>query len=165
MPSPVPTLWVAVQIERQRQPSRWEDWRFRITDVLLDEGPDKGKPAFTPYVILERTFTDETGAAQRLKIGVIGFVPPQIMQWDRLALTGRVKPRDIPQTAREWVPKMRAEGADVVVVLPLAVGVGSFVMQTHLGYLFIVPANSRAVSSTGTRSWTWRAAPSTACPQ
>ena len=29
--------------------------------------------------------------------------------------------------------------ADVVVVLPLAVGVGSFVMQTHLGYLFIVP--------------------------
>jgi CDP-diglyceride synthetase len=29
--------------------------------------------------------------------------------------------------------------ADVVVMLPLAVGVGSFVMQTHLGYLFIVP--------------------------
>jgi CDP-diglyceride synthetase len=29
--------------------------------------------------------------------------------------------------------------ADVVTVLPLAVGVGSFVMQTHLGYLFIVP--------------------------
>ena len=36
--TPVPTLTVAVQIERQRQPSRWEDWRFRITDVLLDEG-------------------------------------------------------------------------------------------------------------------------------
>lgn len=35
---PVPTLTVAVQIERQRQPSRWEDWRFRITDVVLDEG-------------------------------------------------------------------------------------------------------------------------------
>jgi hypothetical protein len=29
--------------------------------------------------------------------------------------------------------------ADVVVMVPLAVGVGSFVMQTHLGYLFIVP--------------------------
>jgi CDP-diglyceride synthetase len=29
--------------------------------------------------------------------------------------------------------------ADVVTMLPLAVGVGSFVMQTHLGYLFIVP--------------------------
>ena len=86
-------------------------------NVLHDVGPDKGKPAFTPYVILERRFTDETGSEQRLKIGVIGFVPPQIMQWDLLNLKGLVTPRDIPQTARDLVPKMRAEGADVVVVL------------------------------------------------
>ena len=86
-------------------------------NVLIDEGTDKGKPAFTPYVILERRFTDETGFEQRLKIGVIGFVPPQIMQWDLLNLKGRVTLRDIPQTAREMVPKMRAAGADVVVVL------------------------------------------------
>ncbi|MDP1901931.1 MAG: DUF3305 domain-containing protein [Rubrivivax sp.] len=33
-----PSLKVAVQIERLQQPSRWEDWRFRITDVTLDEG-------------------------------------------------------------------------------------------------------------------------------
>ena len=86
-------------------------------NVVLDEGVDKGKPAFTPYVILDRRFTDEAGAEQRLKIGVIGFVPPQIMQWDRLSLAGRVTVRDIPQTARELLPKMRAEGADVVVVI------------------------------------------------
>ena len=86
-------------------------------NVLIDEGTDKGKPAFTPYVILERRFADETGFEQRLKIGVIGFVPPQIMQWDLLNLKGRVTLRDIPQTARELVPKMRAAGADVVVVL------------------------------------------------
>ena len=29
---------VAVQIERLQKPTRWEDWRFRITDVLRDEG-------------------------------------------------------------------------------------------------------------------------------
>jgi Protein of unknown function (DUF3305) len=29
---------VAVQIERQHQPNVWEDWRFRIVEVLLDEG-------------------------------------------------------------------------------------------------------------------------------
>jgi hypothetical protein len=29
---------VAVVIERQRQPNAWEDWRFRIADVLPDEG-------------------------------------------------------------------------------------------------------------------------------
>ncbi len=86
-------------------------------NVVRDEGPDKGQPAFTPYVILDRRFTDEAGAGQRLKIGVIGFVPPQIMQWDRLNLTGRVAARDIPETARRLVPQMRAAGADLVVVL------------------------------------------------
>lgn len=33
-----PTLNVAVLIERQCQPSRWEDWRFRIAEVLVDDG-------------------------------------------------------------------------------------------------------------------------------
>ncbi len=34
----LPSLRVAVQIDRQRQPNRWEDWRFSIAQVLLDEG-------------------------------------------------------------------------------------------------------------------------------
>lgn len=33
-----PLLHVAVQIDREHQPNRWEDWRFRLVDVLLDEG-------------------------------------------------------------------------------------------------------------------------------
>lgn len=86
-------------------------------NVLNDEGPAKGLPAFAPYVLLDRRFTDEAGVSHALKVGVIGFVPPQIMQWDRLALTGKVTARDIPETARALVPKMRAEGADVVVVV------------------------------------------------
>ena len=86
-------------------------------NVLQDSGPDKGQPAFKPYVMLERRFRDGAGQEQQLKVGVIGFVPPQIMQWDRNHLTGRVAPRDIPQTARELVPRLRAEGADIVVVV------------------------------------------------
>lgn len=35
---PKPTLRVAVLIERRKQPSEWEDWGFRIADVVLDEG-------------------------------------------------------------------------------------------------------------------------------
>ena len=38
MLQPRPTLHVAVQIERLRQPTQWEAWRLRIADVLLDEG-------------------------------------------------------------------------------------------------------------------------------
>jgi hypothetical protein len=33
-----PSLTVAVVIERQKDPSPWEDWRFRIADVTIDEG-------------------------------------------------------------------------------------------------------------------------------
>jgi 2',3'-cyclic-nucleotide 2'-phosphodiesterase/3'-nucleotidase len=78
---------------------------------------DSGKPAFTPYVILERRLRDEAGAERRLKIGVIGFVPPQIMLWDRQHLQGRVQALDIVETAKRLVPQMRAEGADLVVAI------------------------------------------------
>lgn len=33
-----PSLNVAVLIERRRQPNAWEDWGFRIADVVRDEG-------------------------------------------------------------------------------------------------------------------------------
>jgi hypothetical protein len=36
--NPVPHIQVAVLFERLRQPSRWEDWRFCITDVVVDDG-------------------------------------------------------------------------------------------------------------------------------
>lgn len=32
-----PALDVAVVIEREKQPNRWEDWRFRIAEVLPQE--------------------------------------------------------------------------------------------------------------------------------
>jgi hypothetical protein len=33
-----PAVNVAVVVEREAQPNRWEDWRFRIAEVLPDEG-------------------------------------------------------------------------------------------------------------------------------
>jgi hypothetical protein len=33
-----PACTVAVVIEREARPNRWEDWRFRIAEVLPDEG-------------------------------------------------------------------------------------------------------------------------------
>ncbi|MCU7375645.1 bifunctional 2',3'-cyclic-nucleotide 2'-phosphodiesterase/3'-nucleotidase [Paucibacter sp. O1-1] len=76
-----------------------------------------GKPAFTPYVILQRTLVDEAGQSHALKIGVIGFVPPQIMQWDRQHLEGRVQALDIIEAARRYLPEMRAAGAELVVAI------------------------------------------------
>ena len=33
-----PSIRVAVVVERERAPNQWEDWRFRLTDVVPDEG-------------------------------------------------------------------------------------------------------------------------------
>ena len=76
-----------------------------------------GKPLFTPYLIKETPVVDSEGKARTLKIGYIGFVPPQIMTWDKANLSGKVTVSDITETARRYVPQMRAEGADVVVVI------------------------------------------------
>lgn len=79
---------------------------------------DAGGNAFTPYLILDRDFTDEAGRAHKVRVGVIGFVPPQIMQWDRANLDGRVTAREIVETARRFVPEMRAKGAQLIVAVP-----------------------------------------------
>jgi 2',3'-cyclic-nucleotide 2'-phosphodiesterase / 3'-nucleotidase len=70
-----------------------------------------------PYVILDRDVVDEAGGVHRLRVGVIGFTPPQIMQWDQTHLRGKVDTRDIVETAKAWVPEMRERGADIVVAL------------------------------------------------
>ena len=39
-----PALTVAVTIDRHRAPTRWEDWRFSIVDVTIDEGQFGDQP-------------------------------------------------------------------------------------------------------------------------
>lgn len=75
------------------------------------------KPLFTPYLIKETDVVDQDGRKQKLNIGYIGFVPPQIMTWDKANLSGKVTVNDITATARQYVPEMREKGADVVVVI------------------------------------------------
>ncbi|MGE6398955.1 bifunctional 2',3'-cyclic-nucleotide 2'-phosphodiesterase/3'-nucleotidase [Bacillus cereus] len=70
-----------------------------------------------PYHILEKEVVDEAGQKQTVKIGVMGFVPPQVMNWDKANLAGEVKVKDIVQTAEKLVPEMKAKGADVIVAL------------------------------------------------
>jgi len=74
--------------------------------------PGTQDPYFTPYVILERTID-----GQPIRIGVIGFVPPQIMVWDRTNLTGKVEAGSIIEAAQRFVPEMKAKGADIVIAL------------------------------------------------
>lgn len=83
----------------------------------LGASPREDQLYAKPYVILDRELTDGSGAKLPIRVGIIGFVPPQVMQWDRSHLEGKFAVRDILEAARAWVPQMREEGADVVIAL------------------------------------------------
>lgn len=98
------------------------DFPYVNANVYFDEGLDLepeecGRNRYKPYVILDKRCLDNAGQAHDIRIGLIGFVPPQIMDWDQANLEGRVKVKDILLSALEWVPKMKEEGADLVVAL------------------------------------------------
>ena len=79
--------------------------------------PREDETLVPPYAILDRELTDGAGNEHDIKIGLIGFVPPQIMTWDRRHLEGNVEARDIIASAEAWVPQLREEGADIVIAL------------------------------------------------
>jgi 2',3'-cyclic-nucleotide 2'-phosphodiesterase/3'-nucleotidase len=79
--------------------------------------PRDDKTLLPPYVLMERQLTDGAGQKHAIKIGLIGFVPPQVMNWDRRHLEGNVQARDILQTARAYVPEMKEKGADIIIAL------------------------------------------------
>ena len=77
----------------------------------------KNTPYFTPYVILKRNVVDQNGLQHELKIGVISFMPTQIMKWDKTNLEGKVFAKPIVDSAKEFIPLMKAEGADIIIAL------------------------------------------------
>ena len=84
-------------------------------------GVASGKPIVQPYVVLPRTFsaTAPDGAKfdVKMNIGLLSFVPPQILEWDQKNLAGKVAVTGVQEAARQYVPELRAKGADLVVAL------------------------------------------------
>ena len=95
------------------------DFPVVLANVAREQGatPTEDATLVPPYVILDRQITDGAGDSHPIRIGVIGFTPPQIMTWDRRHLEGNVTVRDIVRTAEAYVPQMREAGADIVVAL------------------------------------------------
>ncbi|WP_144565441.1 bifunctional 2',3'-cyclic-nucleotide 2'-phosphodiesterase/3'-nucleotidase [Neobacillus bataviensis] len=92
------------------------DARMPVVNANVFKG-GTNKPFFKPYVILKKTVIDNVGKKHVLKVGVIGFVPPQIMEWDKGNLEGKVETRSIVESAKKYIPIMKKEGADVIVAL------------------------------------------------
>lgn len=76
-----------------------------------------GETLRKPWLVLDRDVVDEAGVTHKLKVGVIGFVPPQIVQWDKAHLDGKATTTDIVDAAQKHVPDIKKAGADIVVAL------------------------------------------------
>ncbi|MBK9218685.1 MAG: 5'-nucleotidase C-terminal domain-containing protein [Uliginosibacterium sp.] len=72
---------------------------------------------FTPWKILNKQYVDSLGNTREVKVGVIGFAPPAIVQWDKRWLDGKVTVDGVKTSAEKYIPEMRKAGAEVVVVL------------------------------------------------
>ncbi|MCE1194633.1 MAG: bifunctional 2',3'-cyclic-nucleotide 2'-phosphodiesterase/3'-nucleotidase [Acidovorax sp.] len=79
------------------------------------------KPLVQPYTLLERTLVAKGADGKEvklpIKIGVIGFTTPGIMNWDKRYLEGKITTEGAVEAATKYVPELRAKGADVVVAL------------------------------------------------
>ncbi len=88
-----------------------------VVNGELAAEPRQDDTLVPPYVIVDKTIRDGAGEEHPIRIGIIGFVPPQIMNWDSRHLVGNVSVRDIVKAAEAWVPQIREEGADIVIAL------------------------------------------------
>jgi 2',3'-cyclic-nucleotide 2'-phosphodiesterase / 3'-nucleotidase len=88
-------------------------------NALLHKGADtsQDQPLLPPFVLLDRQIVGTDGHNHRVRIGVIGFAPPQLVDWNRMILQGRIAARNIVEAAEYYLPLMQSAGAEVVIAL------------------------------------------------
>jgi len=69
-------------------------------DYYRDRPTERLGLARTASLIKTIRLVDAQGERHDVEIGYIGFVPPQIMTWDRRHLVGRAVAQDIVESAR-----------------------------------------------------------------
>ncbi|WNS46542.1 bifunctional 2',3'-cyclic-nucleotide 2'-phosphodiesterase/3'-nucleotidase [Paenibacillus sp. MMS20-IR301] len=72
---------------------------------------------FQPYTIIKKKVLDSNNVEHTINVGLIGLVTPQIMDWDKANLEGKVIAKDISETAAEFIPQMKDAGADIIVAM------------------------------------------------
>lgn len=80
-----------------------------------------GKPLYAPWRILTRrikvALPDGSSREATIRVGLVGFTPPPIMDWDRRHLHGKVRVMSVVDAAKKYVPQVRAAGADIVIAI------------------------------------------------
>ena len=71
-----------------------------------------GAPVFKPWVIKTVKLPD----TKAIKVGILGLVTPGVAIWDKANVEGKVRFPGIIEQAKVMVPRLKAAGADVVIV-------------------------------------------------
>lgn len=96
-----------------------------------------GEPVFPPYVLKRVHVPGE----QPITVGILGLTNPGIAIWDKAVVENRIKFGGVVELAERWVPRVRAAGADVVIV---AVHSGMDLSSSY-GDALPVPENASAL--------------------
>jgi len=80
-----------------------------------------GKPIFRPWTIVTKTVdaknADGKVVPTTLRIAIIGFTPPPIMDWDKRNLAGKVTVDGVVEAANRFMPDVLAQKPDLVVAI------------------------------------------------
>ena len=71
-----------------------------------------GAPVFKPWIIKSIKLEDH----KAIKVGILGLVTPGVAIWDKANVEGKVRFPGIVEQAKIMVPRLKAAGADVVIV-------------------------------------------------
>jgi 2',3'-cyclic-nucleotide 2'-phosphodiesterase/3'-nucleotidase len=71
-----------------------------------------GAPIFPPYVIK----TVQLHGTMPIRVGILGLVTPGVAIWDKANVEGKARFPGIVEQAKVFVPRLKAAGADVIVV-------------------------------------------------
>lgn len=85
-------------------------WISQVNFPVLSANIRKsdGSEAYTPYVIKE---------VNGVNVGILGMTTPSIPNWEKPENIAGLRFDNPVETAKQYVPKMRSEGADIIVVL------------------------------------------------
>jgi 2',3'-cyclic-nucleotide 2'-phosphodiesterase / 3'-nucleotidase len=80
-----------------------------------------GKPIFKPWTVVTKQIEAYTADGSKLsvplKVGIIGFTPPPIMDWDKQHLAGKVTVSGVVEAARKYLPELQAQHPDLIVAI------------------------------------------------
>jgi 2',3'-cyclic-nucleotide 2'-phosphodiesterase (5'-nucleotidase family) len=70
------------------------------------------QPAYRPYIIKRMRVPGHPP----IRVGLLGLTNPGVAIWDKANVSGKLDFLDLVETAKRWVPKIRRQGVDVMVI-------------------------------------------------